>query len=250
MGERAGSRSSRHNGFNCPEKRASTLRKFGTTDAVLMRNARERYFHHSTRDSAILTNAGEFVGWRTGTEHHDSSFPLSSKYQCGCACLGLRRPLQLTRSLRAAYARLTRALRTPYSKRPLPDRSVFVQASWICIVEGPGGPQNGRMPSKRISGNWGIGHTEQQVYRSTCARKPQYVQFGLLTTTRGFERSVRAPRCARLARGLEDDYPVPASRCVRSLPQRCRRSSGVVQTSQAPKRFPPKARSLGNLYSP
>ena len=30
------------------------------------------------------------------------------------------------------------------------------------------------------------------------------------------ERSVRAPRCARLARGLEDDYPVPASRCVRS----------------------------------
>ena len=55
------------------------------------------------------------------------------------------------------------------------------------------------------------------------------------------ERSVRAPRCARLARGLEDDYPVPASRCVRSLPQRCRRSSGVVQTSQAPKRLPPKA---------
>ena len=28
------------------------------------------------------------------------------------------------------------------------------------------------------------------------------------------ERSVRAPRCARLARGLEDEYPVPASRCA------------------------------------
>ena len=125
VGERTGSRSSRHNGFNCPEKSASTLRKFGTTDAVIMRNARERYFHHSTRDSAILTNAGEFVGWCTGTEHNDSSIPLSSKYQCGCACLGLRRPLQLTRSLlRAAYAQLTHALRTPYSKRPLPDRSV------------------------------------------------------------------------------------------------------------------------------
>ena len=184
MGERAGSRSSRHNGFNCPEKRASALRKFGTTDAVLMRNARERYFHHSTRDSAILTNAGEFVGWRTGTEHNDSSFPLSSKYQCGCACLGLRRPLQLTRSLRAPYARLTHSL---YTLKDLCQTGLFVQASWICIVEGPGGPQNGRMPSKRISGNRGIGHTEQQVYRSTCARKPQYVQFGLLTTTRGFE---------------------------------------------------------------
>ena len=150
-------------------------------------------------------------------------------------------------SLRAPYALLT--------LKELCQTGLFVQASWICIVEGPGGPQNGCMPSKRISSKRGIGHTEQQVYRSTCGRKPQYVQFGLLTTTRGFEdrtlgtcASVRS-MCARLARGLEDEYPVPASRCVRSLPQRCRRSSGVVQTSQAPRgrcvRLPARAPMVG-----
>ena len=59
------------------------------------------------------------------------------------------------------------------------------------------------------------------------------------------ERSVRAPRCARLARGLEDDYPVPASRCVRSLARRLQKDP-TEASERLHKDPPPKAWSLGD----
>ena len=114
-----------------------------------------RVFSHSTKEIAILTNAGERAGRtcesskvltqdaRGGqtnlqSQHNGLIYPV----KCGRTrwagtlrkydnvalrgLIGLRRPLMLTRSLRAPYARLT-------LKRPCP--ALIVQASLRGVVD-------------------------------------------------------------------------------------------------------------------